>query len=253
MGSVNRNSLCPCGSGEKYKKCCLGNSASVLPVSEVNISASAEPEAIVWEKASKGREQDTQIDSFIIQGYGNHSKQDYAAACEIWARAWDQLLLRLSLKMTTCQLSLPAYDGSFHLENWVQDYCATLHNAALSQVAMAEVGVSFCSGIILQFSDENSVFTENFRASLGEFHFLAGNAQDGENVLLELINDHPNRSVGYAHLSDMMGKVQYNRGGIVPLDRLRAVELLKTALAFPVEDAGDFDLEKRLEDLLSNS
>ena len=243
MGSINRNSQCPCGSGQKYKNCCLGNAATVG-------SIKPEPESIVWEKASQGREQDIQIDSFIIQGYGHHSKQDYAGACEIWSRAWDQLLLRLSLSMTTVELSLPAYDGSFHLNNWVQDYCATLHNAALGDVAMAKVGVSFCEGILLQFPDENSLFIENFRASLGEFYFLAGDPAQGQKILTQLITDLPHRSVGYAHLSDMMGKSQYNGSSNTPRDLNQAIELLKKALAHPVEDAADYDLEKRLEDFL---
>ncbi len=239
MGSINRNSPCPCGSGKKYKKCCIGS------VQEVP-AETPESETFEWEKPSRGRDHDKQIDLFIIQGYGSRNKPDYAAACDIWARAWDQLLLRLSPGMTTFEKSLPAYDGSFFLNNWVQDYCAILSNLAFKDAVMAKAGLSFCKGILLQFSDEDSLFVRNFRASLGEFQFLAGEAQEGEKTLSDLISDHPHCAIGYVFLADMMGSARYNPLGHEPVDLDRAIGLLERALAFPVEDAPDFDLENRL-------
>ncbi len=245
MGSINRNSLCPCGSGKKYKKCCMGSAETISALAP-------EPESFEWEKPSQGRDQDKQIDLFIIQGHGSRNKQDYAAACDIWARAWDQLLLRLGLGMTTFDKSLPAYDGSFFLKNWTQDYCATLYNAALTDAATAKVGVSFCQGILLQFSDEDSQFLNNFKASLGEFHYLAAEAQEGEKILTDLIYDYPQCAIGYAYLADMLGAAKYNPTGDAPVDLDRAIDLLEKALAYPVEDAADFDLEKRLKGFQSD-
>ena len=31
MGGISRNSLCPCGSGKKYKHCCLGKEETTKP------------------------------------------------------------------------------------------------------------------------------------------------------------------------------------------------------------------------------
>ena len=31
MGGISRNSLCPCGSGKKYKHCCLGKEETAKP------------------------------------------------------------------------------------------------------------------------------------------------------------------------------------------------------------------------------
>ncbi len=239
MGSINRNSLCPCGSGKKYKQCCMGSAEKITTIA-------SDPKSFEWEKPSKGRDQDQQIDLFIIQGHGSRNKLDYAAACDVWGRAWDQFLLRLGLGMTTFDKSLPAYDGSFYLKNWTQDYCATLNNAALTDAAAAKVGASFCQGILLQFSDEDSHFLNNFKASLGEFHYLAAEAQEGEKILTDLINDYPQLAIGYAYLADMLGSAQYNPNADAPFDLDRAINLLEKALAYPVEDARAYDLEERL-------
>ncbi len=251
MGSINRNSPCQCGSGKKYKKCCFGSSAVVPEVSEVpEVSPVEEPN--IWDKPSRGREQDQQIDKLFIQGYASETKEDLSAACEVWGRAWDQLLLRLSPKMTNFSLTLPVYEGSFFLENWIQDYCSAMHNAALSDTAIAKTGASFCQAILWQFTEEDSLFLESFRASLGEFYFLAGEPEQGQKVLGELISDHPQRSIGYAYLSDMLGHSRHNQAGGGPIDLERAIDLLEKALALPVEDAPDYDLELRLKNFISD-
>ena len=239
MGTVNRNDLCPCGSGKKYKKCCLGSSG-IPPVAKVDANAED------WGKQSRGRDQDNEIDRFIIQGYDLLDKQDHAGASEAWGRVWDNLLLRLSPGMTSCEETLSVYEGSFFLVNWIQDYCAALHNVALNNEATAKAGASFCSQVLLQFPDESENLQENFRASMGEFHYLAGAPAVGEKVLTELIADRPHRAIGYAYMADMVGESKFNLGHDQPIDLPRAIHLLEQGLAYPVEDAEDYDLEKRL-------
>jgi hypothetical protein len=155
VGTINRNALCPCGSGKKYKKCCMGSSATVAP-------AALTPDVQDWGKPSQGRDQDNELDRFIIQGYDQLDKQDHKAACVAWSRVWDLFLLQLSPKMISCNQTLPVYDGSFHLSNWLQDYCAALHNAALEDSAIAQTGASFCSQVLLQFPQEEDLLGENF-------------------------------------------------------------------------------------------
>ncbi len=239
LGTINRNAPCPCGSGKKYKKCCLG-SDQVFP------AAAVETGPLDWSKPSQGRPQDKELDRFITQGHNQLDKQDHQGACEAWARVWDQLLLRLSPAMTSCEKTLPVYDGSFYLSDWLQDYCAVLHNLALEDRAMAQTGASFCSMVLLQFTEEADHLRENFQASLGEFYYLAGDVAKGEKVLLELIAQRPHRSAGYAYLSDMLGEARYNLDDDQPLDLQRAIAVLEQGLAYPVEDAEDYDLDKRL-------
>lgn len=199
-----------------------------------------------WNKESQGREQDNELDRFIIQGQDHLDQMDHQSACVAWSRVWDHFLLRLSPKMTSCQLTLPVYDGSFHLADWLQDYCSVIHNIALNDTVMAKKGATFCTQVLLQFPHEDDLLLENFRASQGEFHFLAGEASKGEEILLKLIADKPHRSIGYAYLADMLGESNFNIGEDQPIDLQRGIALLEKGLAYPVEDAEDYDLEKRL-------
>ena len=121
-----------------------------------------------------------------------------------------------------------------------------MHTAALKDSAWAQMGASFCTQVLLQFPQEENLLGENFRASLGEFHYLAGNPAEGEKVLKELVADLPHRSVGYAYLSDMLGQARFNVGQDEPRDLDRAIALLEQGLAYPVEDAEDYDLQRRL-------
>lgn len=240
LGNINRNDLCPCGSGKKYKKCCLGSS-------EVQPAAKVEPGNNDWGKQSRGREQDTEIDRFIIQGYDELDKQDSAGACRAWGRVWDHFLLRLSPGMTSCEQTLPVYDGSFLLKNWIQDFCAALHVTALKDADLAPGGAGYCTQVLLQFPDEDENLQNNFRASLGEFHFLAGQQAEGEKVLSALIADYPHKAIGYAYLADMFGEERFNTENDHPIDLNRAIDILEYGLAHPVEDADDFNLQKRLD------
>ncbi len=243
MGTINRNAPCPCGSGKKYKNCCLVSSPAATVTAPGTL---ADIGGTDWSKTSRGRDQDNEIDRHIIQGYDQLQKQDHQAACEAWARVWDQLLLRLSPDMTSCEETLSVYDGSYYLADWIQDYCSEMHNLALTDTAAAQAGAAFCSQVLLQFPQESDLLRENFRASLGEFHFLAGQPDEGEKVLTELIADLPHHSVGYAYLADMYGEVRFNSGQDQPRDLDRAIKLLEQGLAYPVEDAQDYDLERRL-------
>ncbi len=217
--------------------------AAVDPIASIK----AEDVSSGWRKESRGREQDNDIDRFIIQGQDQLDKQDYQGACLAWSRVWDQFLLRLTPAMTSCDETVAIYDGSFYLNNWMQDYCAALHHQALTDDAMAKTGASFCSLVLLQFTAENDLLRENFQTSLGEFHYLAGEPSKGEKVLLDLIAERPHRSAGYAYLSDMLGNPRFNTDRETPQDLPRAIAVLEQGLAYPVEDAEDFDLEKRLD------
>jgi len=206
-----------------------------------------------WARQSRGRDQDTEIDRFIIQGYDHLDKGDHDTACQSWVRVWDHFLLRLSPGMTSCEQTLPVYDGSFFLSNWLSDYCAAMHSVALNDEAMARTGASFCQQVLLQFPDEKVNLLANFRASLGEFLFLAGKTAEGEKELTALIADLPGQAIGYAYLADMLGDAKFNIGQESPIDLQRAIDLLEKGLAYPVEDPADFDLEKKLNMFRDNS
>jgi hypothetical protein len=181
------------------------------------------------------------------EGYQFAREGQGARACELWWEVWQTIRARLRPEMNTTWRAAVVFDGRQCLYNWVQDFALELHNAALAEPRYAPIGVRLCEEVLVHFPGEEGWFATNFRANLGEFHFLAGAPAAGERVLLELIRDHPDRAAGYARLADLLG-----RGSApdrAPLDRERARELLEQALAWPVIDAADYDLERRLAEL----
>ena len=193
---VGRNDPCPCGSGKKFKNCCLGKSvAGAAPVLR--------------------------------------APRDHGSYAEIWSR----LRGHLTPDVTTLDDIRTIDGGVMDPYGLVFEYVEALENAAREEPGAAADGVEFCSFVLQQFRGEDDQFRENLRAYLGSFHYLAGEPARGEEVLRGLIADRPHRSIGYAYLADAL------------LDPRQGVEVLREALAYPVEDAADYDMAPRLKEL----
>lgn len=201
----------------------------------------------LWKRYCPERPSIEMLDDRMQEGYRLASEGQKAKACDGWWEVWQTIRSRLHPEMRTVQDAEVVFDGTQCLYNWVQDFALELHNTALEERRYAKIGVQLCEEVIAHFPDEGELFLINFRAELGEFHFLAGENAEGERVLLELIRDHPDRAAGYVRLVDVLGYSPTSDRE--PTDRKRAQELLKQALARPVIDAADYDLETRLGDL----
>lgn len=75
MAKIGRNQTCPCGSGKKYKHCCLplkqsGEQQSQTPMARMKISLMAEIEKI-QQAASEKREQLYELGVFIFFSMNN--------------------------------------------------------------------------------------------------------------------------------------------------------------------------------------
>jgi hypothetical protein len=228
MNRIGRNDPCPCGSGLKYKQCCLDRERS--------------PQRVETPESRR-------IEDLLDGGYDLVRADRLSEACEAWVEAWRMISARLRPTMRSCDAARKAYSGKHFLSNWIQDYAEALQNAALTDRRQAQAGIAFCTDVLARFPDEDALTLENFRGDLGMLHFKAGRLEEGKKVLQGLIRDLPHRSIGYALLSDMLGEDGHPWTDGKALDRPLAITLLEQALARPVEDAGDYDLEFRLEHL----
>jgi tetratricopeptide (TPR) repeat protein len=219
---IGRNQLCPCGSGKKYKKCCLGR----------------------HDGAAVDR-----IDLLMQEGYRLSAARDTAGACQVWDRTWQLIRARFDPTMRTCEEAGVVFTGTQLLFNWVQDFCMELLNAALDDPSYAEMGIRFCHEVLAQFTHESDSFTLNFRADLGELYGLAGRLDEGQKTFLDLIRDRPVSALGYVRLAELLAQGVGRQGQPIDLDRAR--ELLEQALEKP--DADDFDVALRLADLRRSS
>jgi len=226
MTKIGRNAPCPCGSGKKYKKCCLGKEKPRPSVTEM-------------------------LDEEMRAGYRRSMEGDGARACTHWARVWETIRERLRPEMRTIDDAAAVFSGTQALYDWIQDYLLELRNVAVHRRSYAETGVRFYEEVLAQFPDESELFLINLRGDMGELLCLSGESERGERVFLELIEDYPDNAAGYAFLADLLGYGP--TPGSEPIDRQRAQRVLEEALARPVADAADYDLELRLSDLRGTS
>ena len=203
----------------------------------------------LWKRYCPHRPSVEMIDDWMQEGYDFSNDHHYVKTCERWAQVWAVLRPQLQPHMRTIDSTDSVFNGTQSLMNWLQDYALELQNAALVDTRHAEAGMRLCHDVLAQFPDDDEIFVTAFRGDLGEFYFLAGRPEEGERILSELIADHPDSSIGYARLSDLLGHGV--RPNDPPIDLQRAIDLLETALAKPVADAEDFDLAARLSDLRS--
>jgi hypothetical protein len=205
----------------------------------------------LWKRYCPERPSVEMLDDWMQEGYELMMSQHEAQACDRWSEVWEIIRSRLQPEMRTCDSAAAVFNGNQLIFNWVQDFALELHNAALDDSRYAQIGVRLCQDVLRQFADESELFRLNFRADLGELCYLAGRPEEGERLLLGLIQDYPDHAAGYARLADILAYGAPRKKG--PLDPRRAEALLEKALARPVNDAADYDLESRLEDLRNSS
>jgi hypothetical protein len=215
---IGRNQPCPCGSGKKYKKCCLGKDQPAVSAHD-------------------------RIEALMQEGYRASMSRHPTRACERWNETWQLIRSRLEPHMRTCQQAEVVFDGSQLIFNWLSDFSTELLNAALADgPRFGEIGVRFCQDVLAQFIDESDDFKAFFRGDLGDIYCRAGRFDEGEKVFLELIRERPDSAIGYVKLADALVDAAADSQAIE-----RARSLLEQAL--PKSDAEGFDVARRLHDL----
>ena len=184
------------------------------------------------------------IDEWVTEGYDLTQARKYVDAAEVWLRAWEHVRPRLEPHMITFKAVDPVFRLTQFFGNWIQDFTIGIGNAVISDRKYADIGMRVIGELLGQFVHEDLNTVLYFRCELGNFLFRAGRCEEGEAALQTIISEHPDQSHGYAYLSDALGCSEQ-----ADADIPRAIALLEQALAYPVVDAADWDLEDRLADL----
>jgi hypothetical protein len=201
----------------------------------------------LWKRTCPERPSQEMLDDWMQAGYELSMEREARRACDRWLEVWEVIRSRLTPGMRTCEDAEVIFNGTQSIFNWVQDFAAELLNAAAEDPSYAARGAEVCEQVLAQFGDEGELFVINFRCDLGELLFKAGRAEQGERVLVGLMEDHPDHPAGYQRLAIMLGFS--SRPEEPPRDRARAIALLQEALARPVEDPERWGVREWLADL----
>ncbi|MCF6335581.1 MAG: SEC-C domain-containing protein [Spirochaetales bacterium] len=175
---VGRNDPCPCGSGKKYKKCCLN---SVSPPSQVY----------------------DELDSLMTRGQLLLEKNKTAEACDVWLELWTNLKGRFKPEFRNIKEAELIFSGSDYIYNWCQDLEAELGNAGIGNLKYYKKRLEYCSEFCSIFPESDKMLMGNMKRAIAESHFAIGNKVKGNKCFTELIEQYPDRIWGYIGWGDM--------------------------------------------------
>jgi len=199
----------------------------------------------LWKRYCPERPSVEMLDDWMQEGYELLEQGSRAEAMERWLRVWDVIASRLEPEMRTLQSASSVFEGSQCLFNWVQDVMLHLAEGASPGWPHEERAVAFYQAVVAQFTDEELNVRVQASTMLAEFYANVGRGEDSERVLLEHIEAYPHRAAGYVCLARNLA---YSDGANTPAPELRrALAVLETAAAYPVENGDDYDLQLFLE------
>ncbi|MGM0556815.1 MAG: SEC-C metal-binding domain-containing protein [Myxococcota bacterium] len=224
MGNdVGRNDPCPCGSGQKYKRCCLrkakqqrGTPSSPKPPSW----ASRFEEAVQAGRKARGGD-----------------------AIDAWLKAWTHLREGVSNDAHTIEKAQEELGaGPPYINNWLWDLLNEYRGllASTDDTDRAQEAADFVAELLDVFDGEPEDTRAQLLAERAYFMGKAGDVADAEALCNALIEDHPERACGYCTLADVYLDAD-------PPRYEEALDVLQRAADEPVEDADAWDLSIRIE------
>ena len=235
MNKPGRNDPCPCGSGKKYKKCCLNK-----PMTNIPFQQEIEPQT-----QKKQNENRDPIELLYEKGEELLAQGEYIQACNVWEDAWIGLKKRLKPEFIKISDISVVFSRDELFFNCFQEFEAELGNAGLSEPAYYKKRIKYCQEFCDQFYEEDSIIPNMVRA-VAESHFALGNAEEGERCFKGLINEYPLDIWGYIGWGDMYTSPM--KRGVEP-DFKKAAECYNLAMGMHLENENI--LLDRLKDIES--
>lgn len=220
MAKIGRNAPCPCGSGKKYKKCCL-NKANTEVVKKSD-----------------------ELDDLMQRGYVFLEQNQATKTCDIWLEVWEKLKARFKPEFSNVTEVDSVFVGLQSVYNWCQDLETELGNAGIDNESYYQKRIDYCSEFCKLFPESDSFLMHNMKRAVAESHFGLGDYEQGDKLFETLISEYPENIWGYIGWGDMyfLGMKKIHEP-----DYEKAEKIYSMALGKNIED--EQDLIDRLEDL----
>jgi tetratricopeptide (TPR) repeat protein len=222
MTKIGRNDLCPCGSGKKYKKCCIN---------------SPKPDSNLINKRDE-------LDVLMEKGWSLLQNNETEKACDTWLKLWDNLKRRFKPEFKDIRQAETVFSGREPIFNWCQDLEMELANAGLDNPTYYQKRIEYCNEICSIFPESDESIIHNMKRAVAESHFALGNIDEGNSCFKKLIEQYPNNIWSYIGWGDMyLWSVKKNYDP----DYERAEQIYKMALDMNLD--GKNVLIDRLDEL----
>lgn len=224
---IGRNDPCPCGSGKKYKKCCM-NTEGVEPQTD---------------KSPLGT-----INTLMQKGYEYAQKDQMKDACDQWWQVWKETLVWLDSKQVTAIEDLDSLTGETvvqYYSNWVQDFEMGLEQVCSTDERYMQMRFDFTTQFRDRFPDSDSLIMLNMGTAAGEALFHLGKKEEADTQFEKVVREHPNNPWALIRWGDMYTP-WINKANV---DYSRACELYEQALKVATDPDDQQSIQDRIKDL----
>jgi len=223
---ISRNDLCPCGSGKKFKQCCIDKLEPIILADHQDSPNHSDANRLGVGRLGDahldagrlvggglgGRLDDDPLKYLIGEGYRLLDADEEARAAIIWLDAWGQLAQVLETSAIDSAESLDnladlADYAIRGLDNWVQDLEDLLGNLSMTDVGWAERRLQYMQDFCTRLPNSHADLLFNMRRDAAEALFLLGRPDDGDKAFEALIRSHPSNEWAYIGWGDMYSPV----------------------------------------------
>lgn len=215
LGEKRRNAPCPCGSGKKFKKCCIDKPS--VPADKMDVVE--------------------ELNGMIEEGYELIDQNHEGGACALWLKAWDLLKSKITPGIKTVEETEDLFEGNLELFEWVQDLEMGLANAAIDDPLFHVKRIRYCREFIQLFSG-NVDMVKQMKLAIPDSLFRLGKKAEAEQEYKLIVAEYPKYPWGYIHWGD------FYAGD----DNKKAEQLYRKALGLDKNE--DRAIQERIRDLL---
>ncbi|QSO47150.1 SEC-C metal-binding domain-containing protein [Alicyclobacillus mengziensis] len=214
---VGRNDPCPCGSGKKFKKCCIDK-----PEYHTHTHSHAHAHTVTeFQSLAEAME----------HGLQHLEAGEDEKAARIWLAGWDSLvryaekegLRSLERVDSRHRNTLPEF-----VSNWVQDLESCLGNLAMGDEQWGHARLKMIRELLQQFPNSDLELIFNMQEAAAETQFLLGHRDEGDALFAALVDAHPDNAWAYIGWGDMYSPAFYR--GRWQKDVNRAREIYESGL-----------------------
>ena len=187
-----RNDPCPCGSGKKYKKCCIGVGLVVSEATEDDGS----------DFVSKN-----EADEWIAAGYFYQKEYGSQKTLLCWGRAWEgvpKFLPNSALDPYANECD-EFFDGAVCFGDWILDYLTCLVESASRSVTVLRAGMQFADEALALFPEMDEDLLADFGQAKIKMRLWLGEKEQAFRLLEALKKQASNPVVWLRFEADLFG------------------------------------------------
>ena len=179
--NIGRNELCPCGSGKKFKKCCMNKYITDDVLESLDF-----------------------IDMCIAKGIWYLEREENKKACELLRFAWGSVReICINNNIKSIEEYDKKYKGYDFLSNWLQEYDEILELSNKKDRLIERIRLCDDVENTFDLNDEEQLYwKEHFIRARANTEFRLSNKEKATNIIEDYLKEEPNWTWGYVEMAD---------------------------------------------------